>query len=137
MKIVICSSISAFEEVLKIRSDLEELGHSVEIPKGITDEYLKGRTDVDMYEKSDDKIKNDVFKRYFETIKQSEAVLVVNPELKGIESYIGVNTLIEMVFAYILDKKIFILNDMPAMNYAPEILATKPIVLKGKIEFIR
>lgn len=41
-----------------------------------------------------------------------------------------------MGFAYVLDKKLFLLNDIPKVNYKDEIVALKPIILNGNIELI-
>lgn len=107
MKIIICSSISAANEVIMTKKKLEEMGHIVEIPEGIKNEYLFGRTDVSTSEKAEDKIKFDVIKSYFEEINQNDAVLVINPEKNGIKGSKGGNTLIEMDFTYFFNKKIY------------------------------
>jgi predicted RNA-binding protein with PUA domain len=44
--------------------------------------------------------------------------------------------LIEMAFACALDKKIYLLNPIPEMNYSDEIFAMKPIVLSGDLSKI-
>lgn len=131
MNIIICSSISAANEVLKIKEELEKMGNIVEIPEGIKNEYLKGRTEVSTKAKAEDKIKFDVINRYFEKIKNYDAVLIVNPERKGIKGYIGGNTFLEMGFAHILNKKIYCLYPIPDLPYTSEILAMNPIVLDG------
>jgi len=75
----------------------------------------------------------DLIKRYYDLIKEAEAVLVLNVEKNGIKNYIGGNTLIEMAFAYVLDKKIYLLNGILDMPYKDEIMAMNPILLGGKI----
>lgn len=129
MKIIICSSISAADEVLATKKALEEMEHSVEIPEGIKDEFIRGRTEVSSSEKAADKIKYDLVRVYYEKIKTSDAVLVVNPEKRGIKGYIGANTLIEMAFAHVLGKKLYVLNPLPDMQYSAEIIATQPKIL--------
>ena len=42
-----------------------------------------------------------------------------------------------MAFAYILNKKIFLLNGVPKMSYSDEIYATKPIILNGDLSQIK
>ena len=73
---------------------------------------------------------------HFKEIKKSDAILVLNYDKKGIKNYVGGNVLIEMAFAYILDKKIFMLNPVPEMSYADEIFAMKPVVLNGNLKKI-
>lgn len=136
MKIIICGSISAAEEIIRVKKELENLGHSVEIPLGIKDELLRGRTEVSLSEKADDKIKNDLICGYYEKIKKHETVLVVNPKKNGIDGYIGGNTLIEMAFAHVLDKKLYCLYPLPVLSYTSEILAMKPTVIDGDLSKI-
>jgi hypothetical protein len=71
---------------------------------------------------------------HFRKIDESEAVLIVNYEKKGIPDYIGANTFLEIGYAYGRGKKIFILNNLPTTSsYKEEILGMQPIVLHGKI----
>ncbi len=41
-----------------------------------------------------------------------------------------------MGFAHVLDRKIFLLNDIPDISYTDEIRAMKPIILNGDISLI-
>ena len=70
-------------------------------------------------------------------MKNYDAVLVVNPKKKDIYSYIGGNTLIEMAFAHILNKPLYVLYQIPDMQYTSEILAMNPIVLDGNLEILK
>jgi hypothetical protein len=82
-------------------------------------------------------IKQGSFKYYFEKIKEVDAILILNFEKRGIEGYIGGNTFLEMGFAHILNKKIFLLNEIPEMLYKDEIKAMQPIVLDGDLSKIQ
>jgi predicted RNA-binding protein with PUA domain len=42
-----------------------------------------------------------------------------------------------MAFAYVLDKKIFLLNPIPKISYSDEIYAMKPIILNGDLTKIK
>ena len=42
-----------------------------------------------------------------------------------------------MGFAHVLNKKIFILNDIPEMIYIDEIKAMQPIILNGNLAKIK
>jgi hypothetical protein len=137
MKIIICSSISAADEVLAIKKELETSGHEVEIPEGIKNEYLRGRTEVAVEEKAEDKIKSDLIRGYFEKMKNYDVVLIVNPEKRGVVGYIGGNTFIEMAFGHVLHKKIYCLNPLPEMLYTSELLAMQPIILNGDLSLIK
>lgn len=63
-------------------------------------------------------------------IKDSDAILVVNLDKKGIKNYIGANTFLEIGYAHCLNKKIFFLNPIPEQDYIrDEIKAAEPIVI--------
>jgi len=49
------------------------------------------------------------------------------------KNYIGANTFLEMAFAYILKKPIFILNNIPEQPNTVEIEGLKPILLNGNL----
>ncbi len=134
MKIAICGSMSFAKEMLEIKKRLGDIGHKVIIQSDI-EKYVKG-----IFHEEDKwrKIKYDVFKNYFNEIKNSDAILVINIDKETIKNYIGGNSLIEMAFAHVLNKKIFMLNPIPTqMSYTNEIKAMKPTILKGNLKKIR
>ena len=75
----------------------------------------------------------DAIKDHYKKIIPSDAVRVANYTKKNTPNYIGGNTLMEMGFAYVNDKTIFLLNDIPDMQYTDEIRAMYPIMLRGDI----
>jgi hypothetical protein len=135
MKIIICGSISAADEILKVKNKLEKIGHSVEIPEGVKRSELR-KIEAPDEEKAEVKIKHDLIRDYYEKIKKYDIVLVVNPEKNGIKGYIGGNTLIEMAFAHVLNKKLYCLYSLGNLPYKSEMLAMQPIVLKGDLDKI-
>ena len=58
-------------------------------------------------------------------IQKSDAILVLNLTKNGIENYIGGNTFLEMGFAHVLEKKIFVYNKLPDVGYKDEILMNR------------
>jgi len=132
MKIVICGSISFAKEMFEISKQLEVDGHKVVLPVGI-ENYIDNDKSV---ENKWDKLENDVFKAYFEKIRNGDAILIINNDKNGIKNYIGGNSLIECAFAHVLDKKIYLLNLVPVMSYSEEIFAMGPIVLNGDVSKI-
>jgi hypothetical protein len=84
-------------------------------------------------EKAEDKLEHDVIRRYYGEIADADAVLVVNPEKREVQGYIGGNTLIEMAFAHVLRKPLFVLYPLPNMPYTAEMLAMQPTVLNGDV----
>ncbi|KKQ04336.1 MAG: hypothetical protein US15_C0059G0009, partial [Candidatus Moranbacteria bacterium GW2011_GWF1_36_4] len=67
------------------------------------------------------KIENDYIKYHYNKIVESDAVLVLNFDKNGVKNYVGGNTLMELGFAYVHNKKIFLLNPIPEMAYKDEI----------------
>jgi hypothetical protein len=136
MKIIICGSISAVAEIVRVQGALEQVEHQVEIPEGVKRAELR-RLDATIEEKAEVKIQHDLIRGYYEKMKAYEVVLVVNPELKGIAGYIGGNTLIEMSFALVLNKRLYCLYPLPEMSYSSELVAMQPIILDGNLDAIR
>jgi isopentenyldiphosphate isomerase len=77
------------------------------------------------------KIEYDLIRGYFEKIKNSDAILIVNIEKKEIKGYIGGNSFLEMGFAFVLNKPIYLLHEISDVNYRDEIEAMSPIILNG------
>lgn len=145
MKIVIVGSINFSYEIKKTADELEKLGHVVEIPT-YTKKILSGEVTLDDYVKTKEKegdfgfrekANEDLIKKYHRSIQTSDAILVLNLDKKDIKNYIGGNSFLEMGFAYVMDKKIFLLNDIPDMLYTDEIKAMKPIILNGNLSKIK
>ena len=134
MKIAICSSISMYKEILRVEKELENKGHTVDVPEGIKNSTLVGRESVS--EKTNHKIKHDLIRKYYEVIKKNDAILVVNIEKNGIKGYIGGNTFLEMGFAFILNKKIYCLYQLPELSYSSEIIEMQPIILNGNLDLL-
>lgn len=145
MKIVICASVAFTNKIKEIADILLREGHEVEIPfysQKILDgeisleEYLKIKQengDVDFRKKAEE----DLIKRYFRLINESDAVLVLNIDKGKHKNYIGGNTFLEMGFAHVLNKKIFLLNDIPDISYKDEITAMQPEIINGDLTRIK
>lgn len=145
MRIAICGSINVSHELIKIFKQLKKLGHNVELPY-YTRKILKGEISqkdfINAKEKNGDanfrkKASEDLYRRYWRIINESDAIVVVNTDKNNIKNYIGGNTLIEMSFAYIQNKKIYLLNPIPKMTYFDEIRAMKPIVINRDLKKIK
>lgn len=147
MKIVICASVVFSDKIIEIEKVLQKQGHTVDIPF-VTKMIKEKKISFGQYKK--DKEKNgdikyreayqdqvDMIKRYYGLIAESDATLVLNYTKNDTENYIGGSVLMEMGFAYVLDKKIFLLNPIPEMSYTDEIKDTKPIILIGDLSKIK
>lgn len=136
MKITICGSMSFAQDMLVVQKHLEGAGHSCHLPEGV-EEYARGAAKEGGSEGARRKIEKDLIRRHYELIQDSDAILVLNYEKRGIKNYIGGNALLEMGFAHILNKKIYLLHDIPEMEFIKqEIEAMNPIVLNGDLASI-
>lgn len=136
MRIAICGSMTFSPEMVDVGKKLRELGHEVTLPD-FTEHYatLESRDGMHV-ESARNKVEHDLIRGYFEVIKQHDSVLVYNHYKNGIENYVGGNTLIEIAFAHILKKPIFLYNPIPDMNYRDEIEAMNPVILNGDLSKI-
>lgn len=124
------------KEMMEISEKLARIGHETILPRH-SEEYAKiGVSDREIGESTKNKIKNNLIQDYFEKIKNNDAILVVNCNKKGIDNYIGGNTFLEIGFAYVLGKKIYLLNPTPEISYKDEIVAMQPIILNGELNSI-
>lgn len=112
------------------------MGHICFIPES-TDNYAEGRMEkVSGSESAERKITNNFIRKHYDLITNSGAILVLNHDKKGVKNYIGGNSLMEMGFAHIHNKKIFLLNPVPELSYSDEISAMTDIVLNGDLNKI-
>jgi len=143
MKITICGSIEFTSKIKEAADWLIGKGHIADIPltsQRIINEELTLEEFKKEKQKNGDgsfrKIKDDVIRRYYEIIKECDAILVLNLEKNKIKNYIGGNTFLEMGFAHVLNKKIYLLNEILDMPYTDEIKAMCPIVTEGNLDRI-
>lgn len=121
MKIVIVGSMSFFDKFKEAKRALEEKGHKVILPKK---DPLSEPVPIS--------VKREAMNVFNENLKSSDAILVMNYTKNGKENYIGTNSLMEIGMAFILNKKVFLLNPPP--EYAKhELEAIGVNILKGII----
>jgi len=145
MKIVICGSVIFSKEILEAKEDLEKNGHQVDIPY-VTIKYKNNELDLVKYKRQKEKqgdikyrqsVKTDMIKRYYGLIKESDAILVLNYDKNKTKNYVGGSVLMEMAFAYVLDKPIFLVNPIPKMSYSDELIDMNPTILNGDLSKIK
>lgn len=138
MKLVICGSNAFKEQMLEYREKLKDLGH-----EGIVhpdyDAFARGEKQevwhkITSGQHHEVKREEGYIKWYYGAICSSDGILVLNLDKKGIKNYIGGNTLMEIAFAYVHNKKIFLLNPIPEeISYTPEIKAMVDNILMGNL----
>lgn len=137
MKIVICASVAFSSEIIETRDRLTKLGHEVTIPDNV-EEYASGsKTPETHQELAEKKIEGNLIQGYFQEIGRSDAVLILNYSKSGVDNYIGGNSFLEMGFAHVQDKPIYLLNPVPQMQYTDEIIAMRPIVIGADLKLIK
>ncbi|WP_143406786.1 hypothetical protein [Methanonatronarchaeum thermophilum] len=134
-RIVVCGSLDFTREIGKIRRSLERMGFEVVIPK-TSEMILDGDVSFEriLQEKSsgdivDRAIELDPLSYYYDAIRNSDKVLVINLTKNGVEGYIGGNVLIEMGYAHALNKPIYLWNEIPELPYRDEIQIMQPKVI--------
>ncbi|MDD5710702.1 MAG: hypothetical protein PHV43_01200 [Candidatus Colwellbacteria bacterium] len=131
MVITICSSLKFWSEIIKLKPELEKLGHTVYMPI-----QVEG---VDYWEEDGTKRiaakrTQELISEHMSKIEKSEAILVANYTKKEINNYVGANTFLEIGFAHHLGKKIYFLNPIPDQPYIREELeSVEPIILNGDL----
>lgn len=147
MNITICGSIAFFDEMLKLKTQLEQLGHEVKLPP--TEEpdehgvmmpvikYYQIRKTAKANETWVWDRKAEAMQEHFEKVAWSDAVIILNETKHGTVNYIGGNTLMEMGVAFYLKKKIFLINPIPEMSYTEEIIGMKPTVINRNLLLVR
>ena len=140
MKITICGSVKFADKLVEIYHELEKLGHQPMMHDdmfGIADGSAQELIDGIEIDHSEIKKKHNFIKWWHDCIVRSDAILVCNFDKNGIKNYIGGNTLMEIGFAHVNDKKVFLLNPIPEdVPYIDEIKAMADIIINGDLSKI-
>jgi hypothetical protein len=139
MKITIVSSSVFVKQMVDYRDKLIALGHIVDLHPHYVAQAAGERSDLverTMTEHALLKKEYDYIRYHYNEIVDSDAILVLNFDKNGIKNYIGGNTLMEIGFAHVHYKKIFLLNPIPEINYEEEIKAMEPVVINGDLSLI-
>jgi hypothetical protein len=134
MKIAIVASMKFSKEMMDASKYLKGIGHTTVLPVG-----AENHTENDAIKQKEDanrKIKGDLIRGYYKQISDSDALLVLNYDKDNIPYYIGGNTFIEIAFAHVLKKPIYLLNPIPQLSYTSEIEAMGPIILNGDLKMV-
>ncbi len=128
-QVVICSSMEFKEEFAEAATVLESKGVSVLLPNiDEVQDYSQ------MSESEIAEIKHSMMRDHMNKIAQADVILVWNQPKKGINGYIGGNTLVEMGYAFALEKPIYLLNSIPQdVPYRDEIVGMNPTILEGDL----
>jgi hypothetical protein len=128
--ITICSSMTLADRIRVVQAELESMGHTVLIP--VENEQFDYQEASD-HERAELKREHDLIREHWRKIQRSDAILVLNEDVKGIASYVGGNSFLEMGFAHILALPIYMMQPVPEMPYQSEMDAMDPIVIDGDL----
>lgn len=118
------------QEMADAAKKLQALGYETEKPNSVEGHAYGQSQNLDEVTE----LKQGFIREHFAKIDEAEAILIINNDKKGIEGYIGGNTLMEMTYAFAQGLDIFTLNPLPTdIPYAHEINAMMPIVLDGNV----
>lgn len=133
MKITICGSVSFWGEMQELEKKLRKMGFEdvfMPVPTKNKDKL----TDIEHAER---KIKLDLINEHYIKILKSDCILVANYEKKGMVGYIGGNSFLEMGFAFVNRRPIYLLHEIPEMGYKAEILGMRPVVLDKNLSQLK
>ena len=133
MKIGIIGSMHFSEKMLEVAEELKKLGHEPILSNFVHTFHGKNDEETEklkIYQKNH----QDAIREFWYLMQDADAVLVLNVDKNGMKNYIGGNALMEIGFAHILDKKIFLYNPIPEIPYyKSEIEAVKPGIINGDL----
>ncbi len=134
MKIVICGNLMFAKKMMEIKESLESSGHTILLPIEMGNVTYSKK---DPAQGIANIITHDLIREHYRKIVSSDAILVVNMTKNGFENYVGGNTFLEIGFAHVNHKKIFLLNPIPKnLNYYEEIGGMQPVILDGNLSKI-
>ena len=141
MKITVCGSMKHADKMVAVYKKLRKLGHLPIMHKdvfGIADGTALELIDGIEADHSEIKKKYNFIKIWHDYIMDGDAILVCNYDKNGIKNYVGGNTLMEIGFAFVADKKIFLMNPIPEdVSYSAEIESMVTKILSGDLTKIK
>lgn len=140
MKLLLICSKQFYSKIEEIKSELENNQIEIFLPNC----YDAPTTEDEMRKigpEAHRDFKSRMFKQSEETIKNMDAVLVLNYDKNknGIiyKNYIGGATFLEMYEAFRYGKKIYLMNDIPEGILFDEIDGFDPMVINGDLNLIK
>ena len=120
--IVLCGSMKVKDKILEVKEELGNKEYNVLIPK----ECMEGLPKVLASRKHLERVID----------PKNSYILVVNSINRGIENYIGPNSLAEIAFGFYYNKNVYLLNDYYE-PYLDELVGWNVVPLKGNLDNIK
>lgn len=132
MKILLICSKKFYNRIPPIKEELERNSNEVFLPNCFDDPLTEEKM-WNLGEIMHQEFKEKMYKKSEETIKNMDAVLVLNYDKvtkeKLEKNYIGGATFLEMYDAFRFNKKIYLYNDIPEGILYDEIQGFAPIII--------
>src|SRR3989338_2167353 len=136
MKIALCNSMQYAEKAKEAQDWFVARGVEA-YPSSFNERFIGLNDEEKEALKLKQKYELDAIRVHWGVIQNCDRVLVLNYDKHGIPGYIGGNSFLEMGFAYVSNKPLYLLYPIPKMPYyETEIIAMKPFVLDGDLEKI-
>jgi len=130
MKILLICSKAFYDRLQWYKSELEKLGHEITMPNcwdcPETEAKYRGTNQHAIF-------KAKMFRQSENTIKNMDAVLVLNFDKNGQKNYIGGATFLEIYDAFRMNKKIYFVNDIPNNMLKDELIGFSPIIINNDL----
>ena len=140
MKILIICSKRFYGNIPNIKDKLEQKNIQVFLPNCYDDPKTEERM-WNLGREKHQEFKAQMYKQSEETIKNMDAVLVLNFDKitneKIDKNYIGGATFLELYDAFRLNKKIYLYNDIPEGMLYDEIQGFAPIIINGDLSKLK
>ena len=139
MKLMISGSMTFVHDMILLQKKLETLGHIVCLPIGIEPHLKDPSYQDDLDKNTPELIKEDIMLRNFKQIEVQDGIIILNKKKNGIDGYMGTSMLMEMAIAHFLEKKIFVMHNIPHYNthrWAHEVTIMQPVFINEDLKKI-
>ena len=140
MKVLIICSKKFYSKIDEVKKYLENKNIEVYLPNCYDDPSTEERM-WSLGKKKHQEFKAKMYKQSEETIKNMDAVLVLNYDKEKerivYKNYIGGATFLEMYDAFRLGKEIYLMNEIPEGMLFDEIEGFSPIIINGNLDLIK
>lgn len=134
MKIFIICSKAFYGRIPEIKEKLESKGHIITLPNCYdapeTENSYRGTEEHSKW-------KSEMIKHSEAVISNVDSVLVLNYDKNNVSNYIGGATFLEMYDAFRLNKRIYMVNEIPEGILKDEVIGFCPVILNGNLDLIR
>ena len=136
MKIFIICSKQFYKDIPPILEKLKKQGHHCMMPNCYDDPNAETKSWTGGEQAHSD-FKRNMFLRSRKVTEDVDAVLCLNFEKDGNMNYIGGATFLELYDAFMMNKKIFIWNDLPQGIFYDELHGFAPAIIQGDLNLIK